>query len=122
MVGAGSEAGRFHLRNARPLTEDGRSGLAAGTLLFPRPQDSGGPMAFFGEAEGMAHGLGFHQLVEEILVLRGSFEQCALFRRSKFAGAISEQQGLRIETARLIHREGPPTLRSNVRKHRLAIS
>ena len=38
-------------------------------------------MAFFGEAEGMAHGLGLHQLVEEILVLRGSFEQRALFRR-----------------------------------------
>ena len=59
---------------------------------------------------------------EEILIVRGGFEQCALFLRIEFTGAVPEQQGLRIETARLAHSEGPPTFRSNARKHRRAIS
>ena len=68
---------RIHLPGAR-------------TGLFPCPQNGGGPPALFRETEGVAHGLGFHQLVEEILVMRGGFEQCVLLFRVELARAVAE--------------------------------
>jgi hypothetical protein len=61
--------------------------------LFPCAQDSAGPLSLYRETEGMPHGFGFHQLVEGVLVMRGSFEERALFVGRELADAVSEQQG-----------------------------
>lgn len=83
-----------------------------GLMLLPRAQDGSRAVPLLRLGERGPQGIGFHELIEKVLVRRRGFADRFFLLRRPLAGRVPKQERVGVEIIGPVHLPLPPTRRS----------